>query len=388
MVLRVARGREAVPLHGVGEDHRGPGVVDRGERVAQRGGVVPAEVAHRGEQRVVVEVGDERGQVRVSVGEPGADLVGVAAQQALVLRVLHGVDPGAQRVAAGPAEQLVQQPAVLDGEDLPAGRGEHPLDPRRADRGDDPVQGLAVEVDDPHHLAQLADHRVEDGLPDRALVELGVADQGVLPALPGTPEVGVDVAAGQRTPDRGGRADPHRAGRVVDRVGVLGPRRVGLQPAERAQRAQVALVELAEQVVDRVQHRGRVRLDRDPVPGPQVLEPQRGHDRRHRRRRRLVPAHLQPARVTAPVGRVDDRGRQPQHPLLDLDERVRRHRPRAHPHTTPASSPMQPAPPAHHHPGRVHNRNVRGCADRTVRAGLGRCGHGILRTHGHDGGTT
>ena len=89
----------------------------------------------------------------------------------------------AQRVAAGPGEQLLEQPAVLDGDHLPAGGGEHPLQPARVPMfGHDPVERLPVEVDDPDDLAEVGDHRVEDGLPDRALVQFGVADQGVLAA--------------------------------------------------------------------------------------------------------------------------------------------------------------------------------------------------------------
>ena len=45
-------------------------------------------------------------------------------------------------------------------------------------------------------------------------------------------EVPGDVPAGQRAPDRRGRADADRAGGVVDRIGVLEPARVALQAAE------------------------------------------------------------------------------------------------------------------------------------------------------------
>ena len=70
------------------------------------------------------------------------------------------------------------------------------------------------------------------------------------------------------------------------------PARVALQPAELAQSRQVAAVERAEQVVDRVQHRRGVRLHRDAVGRAQVLEVERRHDADHRRRRGLVPADL------------------------------------------------------------------------------------------------
>ena len=41
-----------------------------------------------------------------------------------------------------------------------------------------------------------------------------------------------------------------------------------------------------------MEHGRGVRLDRDPILRAQVLEPQRGHDRDHRRRRSLVTSHL------------------------------------------------------------------------------------------------
>ena len=66
-----------------------------------------------------------------------------------------------------------------------------------------------------------AHHRVGDRLPAGALVELGVADQRDLAPADRHVEVPGDVAVRERAPDRRGRADADRAGRVVDRVGVL-----------------------------------------------------------------------------------------------------------------------------------------------------------------------
>ena len=103
-------------------------------------------------------------------------------QQPLILGVAHHVDPPAQRVAARAVEQLLQQRAVLHREHLPACRGEHALESPGADGRHDPVQGLPVEVDDPHDLTEFGDHRVDDGFPHRTLVEFGVADDRVLPA--------------------------------------------------------------------------------------------------------------------------------------------------------------------------------------------------------------
>ena len=154
-----------------------------------------------------------------------------------------------------------------------------------------------------------------------ALVELGVAEQRDLAAADGHVEVAGHVAVGERAPDRRGGADADRAGRVVDRVGVLRARRVGLQAAELAQRLEVARLEPPEQVVDRVQDRRGVGLDRHAVGRLEEREPQRGHQRHHRRARRLVAADLHARAVRAHVvGVVDDRGRQPQHALLHAVE--------------------------------------------------------------------
>jgi hypothetical protein len=45
-----------------------------------------------------------------------------------------------------------------------------------------------------------------------------------------------------------------------------------------AQGRQVALVEIAEQIVDGVQHRRRVGFDRDAVATPHEVEEERRHD--------------------------------------------------------------------------------------------------------------
>ena len=220
------------------------------------------------------------------------------------------------------ASQALQPRPVLDHLDVPAGRLEHRRQPAGRDVRHHAVERLAVEVDDPHHLAELGHHRVGDRLPDRALVQLGVADQRDLAAADRHVEVAGHVAVRERAPDRRRRADADRAGRVVDRVGVLRARRVGLQPAELAQRRQVLAVEPAQQVVDRVQDRRRVRLHAHPVGRLEDREPQRGHHRHHRRARGLVAADLHAGRVRPhPVGVVHDRGRQPQHALLHAVER-------------------------------------------------------------------
>ena len=199
------------------------------------------------------------------------------------------------------------------------------------DVGHNPVERLAVEVDHPQHLAELGHARVGHRLPHRALVQLGVAHQGDLAAHRRRLEaVVLEVSARDRAPDRRRGPDADGARGVVDRVGVLGAARVALEAAEGAQRLEVGAVERAEQVVDRVQDRRRVRLDRHPVLGPQLAEPEGGHEAHHRGARGLVAAHLHPRAVLAhAVGVVDDRGGQPQHASLDGPQRVEVRSPRA-----------------------------------------------------------
>ena len=105
-----------------------------------------------------------------------AELVRVTAEQPLVLGVGHGVDPVPQRLPARAGEQVLEQPPVFQRDDLPARRAEHAAQPVGGDHRDHPVTRLAVHVDDPDDLAEFGHAGVDDGLPDRALVEFGVAE--------------------------------------------------------------------------------------------------------------------------------------------------------------------------------------------------------------------
>ena len=139
-------------------------------------------------------------------------------------------------------------------------------------------------------------------------------------------EVRVDVAAGHGGEQRRHRAEPDRAGGEVGHVRILRPAGVGLQTADLAQPREVRPVELAREVLDGVVHRAGVRLHRHLVVAAEMAEPQRGHDRHHRGRRRLVAAdldrHVARRRHPLPIGVVDHAHRQPEHPSLDPIERV------------------------------------------------------------------
>jgi len=211
----MAFGRQGPALDRVCEHDARPVAHRAGPAIAvdQRAEVVAAEVAEGREQLGVVQI------ARVEL-EPCAQVIRGRPQQPLVLLVWHLLDALAKLRPRG------EQRPVLDHHAMPSGRLEHRLQPTGGDVGHDAVQRLAIEVDDPHHLAERAHHRVGDRLPAGALVELGVADQRDLAPAGRHVEVSRDVALRDRAPDRSRRAEPDRARRVVDRVRVLGARRI------------------------------------------------------------------------------------------------------------------------------------------------------------------
>ena len=229
MIEAVAGERQPPALDRVGEDHGRPCRlgVGRAEGPLQLRLVVPAQVADERRQVVVRDVPHVPGEV-VATRRDGAFQEALAqlrtgpADEDLVVLVLHVVDPLAERRPAGEREPFLEQAPVLRLDGVPAGRREHALDPPDADAGHDPVQALAVEVDDHRDVAELAQALLEDRLPDVALVELRVADQRHEPALrlarDRLAEVEPQVAVGQGREHRRDRAEPDRSRREVDRV--------------------------------------------------------------------------------------------------------------------------------------------------------------------------
>ena len=129
----------------------------------------------------------------------------------------------------------------------------------------------------------MGNHGVDERLPHRPFVELGIADEGDVSAAGRNVEVAGDVPLGERAPDRGRGADADGAGGEVDRVGVFRPAGVALQAVEGAELGEVAAIQSAEEVVDGVEDRRGVGFHRDPVRVPQVPEIQGRHDAHHRR---------------------------------------------------------------------------------------------------------
>ena len=327
MVVLVPGERQSVALDRVG-DEAGRGVgLDAVEGLEDRLHVVPGQVGHQRVQAVVIVLVEQRGDPpgRAQVAQkPGPPAGAAAVDQGRIQRVGAVVDPVPQRLAAGPRERLPEPLAVLQGHDVPAHRAEGAVDPLEEPVLDHAVEALAVVVDDPPDVADVVLPAFEEGLEDIPLVELGVADQRDHPAgrrvvgdQPLEPEVVLDQRGEQR--DRDPQAD--RAGREVDVVTVLGPRRVRLRAAEGAESLELLAALPPQQVLDGVEDGAGVGLDRDPVLGPQDVEVEPRHERHQRGARRLVPPHLQPVALgTQVVGVVDHPRREPEHLPLQRAE--------------------------------------------------------------------
>ena len=142
---------------------------------------------------VAAEIADERPDAaRVSQEQPlqpapclrlealeqrPADGLLVGAEERLVLLIRHLVDATAQLIAALERVRRPQPTSVLELDHLPAVRPELRLQLRRPDPGDDAIERLPVEVDDPEHVAELPCQRVGQRFPDVPLVQLRVAEQ-------------------------------------------------------------------------------------------------------------------------------------------------------------------------------------------------------------------
>ena len=207
-------------------------------------------------------------------------------------------------------------PAQLD--DAPSRRPEPRGELAAAGIRRDPVEALAVQVDDPQEVAELRHQLLAERLPDVPLVQLGVPDHG--DDAPGTlhAEVVLDVARGEGAERRRDGAEPHRARRQLDDLGILPPARICLEAAEHPEALEIGLGEPPAKVLDRIEHGRSMGLDRDHVVRSQRGEVECGHQGHDGGRRGLVAADLGAVGVRAPlVGVVHHVGAEPQHPPLD-----------------------------------------------------------------------
>ena len=299
VVPGVADERQLPALECVGEQYVGPGrQIDAVEGVAQLGEVVAPQVRQQVLELRVVPPRQQAAQVvRVAADarHPFADDRGVTLSSRWYMSLDMSSMAARSSSPLGSWKAACSFLPYLASITRPAVRGEHLAPHPDADAGDDAVEALAVEVDDPENVLRLGHGVVGDSLPHDALVQLGVAEQADVPSLdPGLRiESGSGVRLGQGREVGGHGAQAHGAGGEVDAVRVLRAAGVRLQTVEPPQRLQVLGRQIAQQVLDRVVDGRRVRLDGDPVAGAHVLEEQVRQDRHDRRARRLVAADLQ-----------------------------------------------------------------------------------------------
>src|SRR6185437_2159335 len=182
-------------------------------------------------------------------------------------RVRAIVDPAAERLAACFRKGLPHQLSVVYYADCPTGIAKHGLELFPKTFANHGIEALAIVVDHPPGVAQAVLPAFGERFEDVALVHLGVTDKRDHPPLAAVlrPAVRLDVILRQRREQRLRDAEPDRAGREIDIVGVLGPRRIGLRALEAAEVLQLVAALAAEQILDGVKHRARMRLHRDPI---------------------------------------------------------------------------------------------------------------------------
>ena len=215
-------------------------------------------------------IGEQRGEPgslvhRQRIKQRFPDLLVGGAEQCLVGLVRHVVDPPSQELASLPRVRFPQPVPVLELDHLPTIRPELRLELCGANPRYDSVERLAVEIDDPEDIAELSSKRLGQCLPDVALVEFRVSEERDEPSAGRRPEVRLDVAVGKGAEEGRSGPEAHRPGREVDGKRILRPARIALQPAEVAQPRQIRAVQAAEQVLERMHHRRRVRLHRHAV---------------------------------------------------------------------------------------------------------------------------
>ena len=335
--------RQAVALDRIGEDTGRPVVLDAVEGLQQGFQVVAAQVGHQPMQRRVVvhrqqvahrrvvpmrfqDVGAPAAQLFLAAFAPGdrAALVG----ERRVERIGALVDPVAQLAAAGLLERRLQQRAVFDRDDAPAEGLKQVIEMAVVEIRDRAVQALAVVVDDPPDIADVVFPAFQQAFVDVALVELGVAGDRHHAAarLPFRQQL-MDAQVVLHERGEAGHRDTEAngAGGEIHVVLVLGARGIGLRAAEGAELLELVLRLVAEQILNGVERRARVRLDGDPVLRAQDVEIERREYGGDGCGGCLVAAHLQAVTGLADiVGVVDHPGGQPQDLALQLPDEWQR----------------------------------------------------------------
>jgi hypothetical protein len=270
VIVLVALERQADALDGVGDEADRTIVIDRFESLDHAGHIVAAEIGHQRQQFLVAARFDQarhRTLIADLVVEPLAERSTALEAQRRIDLVRTIVDPGLQCSSAGLGKSRLHQPAVLHDHHVPAKVAEHGFELLPQTLAHHGVEALAVVVDDPPGVAQPVLPAFKQGFEDIALVHLGIADQRDHAAFAAVlhPAVSRDVVLHQRGEQRLRDAEADRAGGEIDIVDVLGARRIALRPLEAAEVLELLARLVAEQILDGVEHRARMRLHRDAV---------------------------------------------------------------------------------------------------------------------------
>ena len=161
MVERVAGEGQAPAFDGVGENHRRPvrrlqSLADHVDQILQ---VVAAEVGQQARQLLVRHVLDDPGDLLAALAvDAAARRRRLPSSRISVWYSSLPMSSIAWRSASPPglANASRKAPAILHLEHPPAALGEQPLQLGGADAGDDAVEALAVEVDDPEDVVDAA----------------------------------------------------------------------------------------------------------------------------------------------------------------------------------------------------------------------------------------
>ena len=175
-------------LDRIGKDHNRLGL--DGERLGKGFEypfqVVPTEIGQQILHLIRLITGQQLGHGRiffpVVLNETITDGDAVLEQQALVFLVAHLVDPGSELEPVGFTEDVFELVAVFEIDDMPAVGGKHFPQLLGAAVRDDAVEALPVQVHNPQHPGHPLGIGFTQRLPDIALVQLGIADQGNMPA--------------------------------------------------------------------------------------------------------------------------------------------------------------------------------------------------------------
>ena len=225
---------QTLALDGVGDEAGRLVVVDALEGIEHGLHVVAGEIGHQPMQcRVVVTLEDlANAGILVEIAiQCLAPTRAALEYQRRIERVGAGIDPLPELLAVRPGERRLQELAVFQRDDAPADQLEHLADAAEQAVVHDTVETLAVVVDHPPEVPDVVLPALEQRFEDVAFVELGIADQRHHASgwtFRRRELLQPHIVLHQGGEERHGDAQPHRAGREIDVVGVLGARGIGL----------------------------------------------------------------------------------------------------------------------------------------------------------------